>query len=59
MNILSFPAALTLVVIGALQVTGVTTLDDRGMLGILFILLGVVALAGAVPADRYPWSRRG
>lgn len=50
-------AALTLVVVGALQVFGVTTLGAEDMLDILFILLGTATLAGTFLTGHAGWPR--
>lgn len=56
----AFGAALTLIVIGALQVFGVTTLGVDDMLAVLFILLGTATLAGAFSSGHLPtWPRGG
>jgi hypothetical protein len=53
-------AALTLVVVGALQALGVTTLGTEDMLAALFILLGTAILAGAFSPGHLPtWPRGG
>jgi hypothetical protein len=54
-------AALTLIVVGALQVFGVTTLGAEDMLDILFILLGTATLAGAFSSSGHlpTWPRGG
>jgi hypothetical protein len=52
-------AALTSIVIGALQVFEVTTLDAAQMINILFILAGTVWLSGAVGGTvTVPWARK-
>jgi hypothetical protein len=58
-GVAALAAALTLVVVGALQAFGVTTLDADDMLAALFILLGAVAAAGAFAGSGPSWPRRG
>jgi hypothetical protein len=56
-NIFALAAFGAALVIGALQVFGVTALDDADMLGILFILTGTIGLAGTFLAGHPAWPR--
>lgn len=50
LNLAALGAALTLIVVGALQVFEVTALDGADMLNVLFILAGTVFLSATLPA---------
>lgn len=60
LGLVALGAALTSIVIGALQIFEVTMFDGAQMIDILFILAGTVWLSTAVggTAVRVPWARK-